>query len=280
MVSHRSSLIIAALVCLLLAGCSGRQSTVPSDPTSTVPYGTYKLGSAYQINGVWYYPEFDPAYDAIGIASWYGRDFHDRPTANGETFDMEQISAAHPTLPMPSLVEVTNLENGRSLRLRVNDRGPFHGNRVIDLSRAAARELGFEGKGLAKVRVRFIELLPANGTPPLAGTTTRPSTVVAASSPTRTQERSSSTTRTAAAVTAGGCGAVDAHFVQVAAVSEAANAQRLAAELGRLGDVELAAAQQLTRVRLGPFASRQDAFGKLAQLRGLGYHDALVVSCS
>jgi len=128
--------------------------------------------------------------------------------------------------------------------------------------------------------VRFIELLPANGTPPLAGTTTRPSTVVAASSPARTQERTSSTTRTAAAVTAGGCGAVDAHFVQVAAVSEAANAQRLAAELGRLGDVELAAAQQLTRVRLGPFASRQDAFGKLAQLRGLGYHDALVVSCS
>jgi rare lipoprotein A len=194
---------------------------------------------------------------------------------------MRQISAAHPTLPMPSLVEVTNLENGRSLRLRVNDRGPFHGNREIDLSQAAARELGFENQGLAKVRVRFLGLLPANGTPPRPGSSTRPSTVAASTIPVTQEEREPQGDRLSATSLADSCGTTEAHFVQVAAVREAASVRRLAAELDTLGDVELAeAAEQLTRVRLGPYPNRRDAFGKLAQVRGLGYHDALVVSCS
>lgn len=274
------TLLTLALIGLLLAACSGRPPSAPNDLASTTPHGTYKLGSPYQINGVWYYPEFDPAYESVGIASWYGRDFHGRPTANGEVFDMGQISAAHPTLPMPSLVEVTNLENGRSVKLRVNDRGPFHGNREIDLSKAAARQLGFENKGLAKVRVRFVGLLPANGTPPRPGASTRPSAVVASTTVAAEQKSEPKADRISAASLANGCGSVDAHFVQIAAVREAASARRLAAELGAIGDVELAAAQQLTRVRLGPYPSRRDAFGKLAQVRGLGYHDALVVSCS
>lgn len=129
-----------ALAALLLAACSGPRSTPPDlDPLATTPHGTYKLGQPYRINGIWYFPEFDPAYDETGIASWYGDDFHGLPTANGEVFDMRQPSAAHPTLPLPSVVEVTNLDNGRKARLRVNDRGPFHDNRLIDLSRAAAR---------------------------------------------------------------------------------------------------------------------------------------------
>ena len=109
--------------------------------------GHYKVGQPYQIKGRWYRPEYDPSYSKVGTASWYGADFHGLPTANGEVFDKEQISAAHPTLPLPSIVRVTNLENGRSLDIRVNDRGPFIGDRLIDLSEAAARELGYEGRG-------------------------------------------------------------------------------------------------------------------------------------
>ncbi len=272
-------LLAVALLGLLLAACSTRAPYAPADPTSARPHGTYKLGSPYQIGGIWYYPQYDPDYDVVGVASWYGRQFHGRPTANGEVFDMRQISAAHPTLPMPSLVEVTNLENGRSIRLRVNDRGPFHDNRLIDLSQAAARKLGFEGQGLARVRVRFVALLPASGIAPVAGTTTRPATVVAAA------PRAGPTSRPVPVVAAArrqdGCGGEAVHFVQVAAFGEPANAQRLAANLDRLGRVEVdAAAAALNRVRLGPYPSRRDAFGKLAELRGLGYHDAMVVSCS
>lgn len=118
--------------------------------------GRYKIGSPYQVSGVWYVPREQPDYDQTGIASWYGDAFHMQPTANGETFDMTAISAAHTTLPLPSIVEVTNLDNGRKLKVRVNDRGPFVGGRIIDLSRAAAQELGFDRKGLARVRVRYI----------------------------------------------------------------------------------------------------------------------------
>jgi rare lipoprotein A len=142
----------AALV-LGLAACG-------SDPSGPVesPGGHFKIGQPYKINGQWYYPEFVTEYDAIGVASWYGHSYHGRPTANGEVYDMYALTAAHPTLQLPSLVEVVNLENGRSLILRVNDRGPFVKNRLIDLSLAAARELGFERQGLAPVQVRYLGL--------------------------------------------------------------------------------------------------------------------------
>ena len=123
--------------------------------------GTYKVGEPYQIAGVWYYPAEDWTYDETGIASFYGGersgiDFHNRLTANGEIYDMNALTAAHTTLPMPSLVRVTNLENGRSIVLRVNDRGPFVRGRIIDVSRRAAQLLGFEGQGIARVRVELM----------------------------------------------------------------------------------------------------------------------------
>lgn len=118
--------------------------------------GRYKLGAPYQVGGIWYVPREDPNYDQVGTASWYGDAFQARPTANGETFDMNRVSAAHATLPMPSMVEVTNLDNGKKLKVRVNDRGPFVGGRVIDLSLEAARQLGFDRQGLANVRVRYV----------------------------------------------------------------------------------------------------------------------------
>ena len=117
---------------------------------------TYKVGKPYEINGVWYYPKVDYDYNETGIASWYGPQFHGKPTANGERFDMNLVSAAHKTLPLPSFVRVTNLENGRALDIRINDRGPFVHGRIIDLSRRAAEILGFKKQGVARVRVTIL----------------------------------------------------------------------------------------------------------------------------
>ena len=123
--------------------------TVVADPR-------YKIGDPYNVGGVWYYPKRDLTYDETGIGSWYGDEFAGRLTANGEIFDPEKITAAHKTLPMPSVVRVTNLDNGKSLVVRVNDRGPFVAGRIIDLSRESARLLGFKDQGIAKVRVKIL----------------------------------------------------------------------------------------------------------------------------
>jgi rare lipoprotein A len=125
--------------------------------------GTYRVGKPYVVAGRTYVPEENIDYSAEGLASWYGDDFHGRLTANGEIYDMHAISAAHPTLPMPSYVRVTNLRNKRSIVARVNDRGPFHGNRIIDLSAKTAKLLGFHGDGLARVRVEYIGRAPLEG---------------------------------------------------------------------------------------------------------------------
>jgi rare lipoprotein A len=128
------------------------------EPGQPVPKGggTYRVGKPYVVAGRTYAPEEDTSYAAEGLASWYGDDFHGRQTANGEVFDMNSISAAHPTLPMPSYVRVTNLRNKRSLVVRVNDRGPYHANRVIDLSVRAAKLLDFQQHGTARVKVEYV----------------------------------------------------------------------------------------------------------------------------
>ncbi len=117
----------------------------------------------YQVAGVWYKPREQPDYNEVGLASWYGQQFHNRQTANGETFDMWVVTAAHKTLPLPSIVEVTNLDNGKKIKVRVNDRGPFVSGRIIDMSRAGADALGFSGKGTARVRVRYVGPAPTRG---------------------------------------------------------------------------------------------------------------------
>ena len=122
--------------------------------------GVYKVGKPYQVGGLWYVPREDPNYDATGVSSWYGDSFHLKATANGETFDMNAVSAAHTTLPLPSMVEVTNLDNGKRLVVRVNDRGPFVGGRILDVSKEAARQLGYDRQGTANVRVRYIGPAP------------------------------------------------------------------------------------------------------------------------
>lgn len=125
--------------------------------------GYYKVGKPYRIAGKWYVPREEPGYDRAGLGSWYGDDFHGRKTANGEVFDKHALTAAHPTLPMPSYVYVTNLDNGRTVLVRVNDRGPYAHGRIIDVSHAVAHHLDFEHKGLARVRVRYAGRAPLDG---------------------------------------------------------------------------------------------------------------------
>lgn len=149
---------IITLASASLAACVTPRYS-PSGKGGVASRGGDRLPGAmrpYQVRGTWYYPKEQPRYNEVGIASWYGDKFHNRSTANGESFDMWRVSAAHKTLPLPCMVEITNLDNGKKLKVRVNDRGPFVDGRIIDLSRAGADKLGFSGKGTAKVRVRYI----------------------------------------------------------------------------------------------------------------------------
>jgi rare lipoprotein A len=174
----------AALVVVLGAGvtaCASTQQRYPladlgetrsAPPPAGTLHGTEK---PYEVNGQWYYPKADPGYDEVGLASWYGYPFQQRHTADGEMFDENVISAAHKTLPLPCIVEVTNLENGRRIQVRVNDRGPFVDGRLIDLSKAAAQQLGFDRQGVTKVRVRYVSVAPALAVPGLMQAAYRPS---------------------------------------------------------------------------------------------------------
>ncbi len=163
-------------VCLALANCSNLSSRVdPRYGVSSSPRvvamgdpvpkggGTYRVGKPYIVAGRVYVPEEDVNYRQEGLASWYGDDFHGRLTANGEVFDMTSLSAAHPTLPMPCYARVTNLANGKSLVVRVNDRGPFHADRVMDVSSRAAELLEFKNNGVARVRVEYVGRAPLEG---------------------------------------------------------------------------------------------------------------------
>jgi rare lipoprotein A len=171
--------VAAAAACLVLANCASSNKFasrvdpkygVSSSPRvvalgDPVPKGggAYRVGKPYMVAGKMYVPEEDANYRAEGLASWYGDDFHGRLTANGEVFDMGSLTAAHPTLPMPCYARVTNLSNGKSLIVRVNDRGPYHGNRLIDVSNKAAELLEFKGNGVAKVRVEYVGRAPLEG---------------------------------------------------------------------------------------------------------------------
>jgi len=183
-----SSLAFASIAALsvLLTGCGGtvQQASVKSSKeyfaeskygvkaSPRVAYGAsklprgggrYQVGKPYQVKGRWYRPKEEPGYRAEGAASWYGDAFHGRLTANGEVYDMTHLTAAHPTMPLPSYARVTNLENGSSVIVRVNDRGPFEKGRVIDLSKRAAQLLDYADSGVAPVRVEYVGPAPLEG---------------------------------------------------------------------------------------------------------------------
>ncbi|MGE0108545.1 MAG: septal ring lytic transglycosylase RlpA family protein [Bdellovibrionales bacterium] len=151
-----TAILLGVLFFITACGGAHQQDYTESGSYQVPQTAHYKVGQPYQINGSWYHPQEDYSYDETGLASWYGQDFHNKLTANGEVFNKNELTAAHKTLQMPSLARVTNLENGRAVVVRINDRGPYVRGRIIDVSRRAAELLGFRAQGVAKVRVQVL----------------------------------------------------------------------------------------------------------------------------
>jgi len=242
-------------------------------PDNLAGGGVHGTMKPYEVNGVVYRPHAQPNYDEVGIATWYGAQYHNRQTADGEIFNMDKASAAHTTLPLPCIVEVTNLDNGRRIRVRVNDRGPFVRGRILDLSREGAKELGFYGKGSARVRVRYVGPAPALGGGSLQ---------LAAYDP----PRPVTPAYVAPAAYAPPPGAVVAPSggqarVQAAAFAERAHAEAAAAALSGLGEVRIEPLERsgatLWRVVVqGP--PGEDARSLVAALAGSGYSGVKILS--
>ena len=283
----------------------------PPEPPPVIATPEYKIGNPYQIAGVWYYPKEDAGYDQTGIASWYGAQFHGRLTANGEIFDRTVISAAHPTLPMPVNVRVTNLDNGRSIVVRINDRGPFVRGRIIDLSEHAAELLGYKDQGLARVRVSFISRADLHGLGPAPVSEYTPPEVAMAVPAAPTNKIESGALAPVAGamvapprnvamlpmpveqapifvqqqipdgqVTKVPVPSVTAMYVQAGAYSTPAPAGIVASKLNSLGAKVLRAmkdGQPIYRVRIGPFQDVEQADEMLLRVQELGHNDVQIV---
>lgn len=310
----RLAAICCAALCLAVAGCGGTQvatrtpaSTPTSAPTSgdvaRPEIGAYKVGKPYEANGLRFDPQVDYDYEETGIASWYGPKFHGKTTANGETFNQNALTAAHPTLPMPTIVKVTNLENGRQLEVRINDRGPYARGRIIDVSARAAELLGFKDDGTAKVRVKVVESKSRKLAAVAKGRASDASAPRPA--PTGDVERVDADVQVdgggAANGTAATAGAGDRVtvprpsgevsfvsvdedariFIQAGAFVKYANARRLSGKLARLAPTRIEPARvgnrKFYRVRLGPMASVAAADDLLADLADRGHAEAEVV---
>lgn len=232
---------------------------------------------SYSVRGAQISPQGGAAYDETGLASWYGPGFHGNPTANGEIFDQDAMTAAHPTLPLPSLVQVINTENNREVVLRVNDRGPFIEGRMIDVSRRAAEMLGFEEAGQAKVRVRYLGPAPVAGAPYKSPVQTSPAAPArkAAPIPVALEDVPARLNRAPAPGEPG-------HFIQLGSFADIANAQRLAVSLDATMPVDIRQARvngaDYFRVWVGPFASRTRAETVRTELSSRGIADGIVLN--
>ena len=277
--------------------------------------GQYQVGRPYEVAGLWYTPREDPAYDRVGSASWYGELFHGRRTANGEIYDMDRLSAAHPTLPLPVYARVTNLNNGRSLVVRINDRGPFARDRIIDLSRRSAEALGFRNHGTATVRVKYLGRAPLNGNdsyeqaylasqswarvaskakaPETASNRIAGSEKLPAENPENLAlQWRAGEMRPAAAPPLHATGAIPVNagtgaqapglMVQAGTFKNKDNAERARATLSGIAPVEIASIgvrqEVYFRVRVGPFSDPSEAKAALMKVTQAGYSGAKVVS--
>jgi rare lipoprotein A len=302
---------------LIAAGCS---SSKKRDPFAGIgsPYyskpgplpkggGHYQLGDPYEVAGVWFTPKEQPRYDKVGVASWYGPQFHRRMTSNGEWFDMNELTAAHATLPLPSYAKVTNLENGRSVVVRINDRGPFVDTRIIDMSRRSAEALGFIGQGMTQVRVQYIGPAPLNdqgqhlaamnrelrrGTPlnqmmAAADGRSNGETRIAAADqglePYSSDDQSFASYPTVETTIASANADYETpdYFVQVGSFADPDNAERAREELADSGPVEIqelmGSQGPLYRVRIGPMKNEGQAQLALRQAVDLGHPDARLI---
>lgn len=223
----------------------------------------------YQIRGHLYEPQEQLNYDEVGIASWYGPGFDGRPTATGERYDQDALTAAHKTLPLPALVEVTNLANGRQVILRVNDRGPFAEGRIIDLSRGAAEHLGLRTAGVGEVRVRYVGRAPVLG-----------GAVNLQRADARAPGATPDSPRQMPRPTATGSASRGPYWVQAGAFSDPVMATRLAERLGQGAQVERAElrGQTLFRVRVGPWPDAGAAEQARQAVVARGVADALLMT--
>jgi rare lipoprotein A len=281
-------LILLATVGTLLSGCS-------STPSPTVTVGTdetagkyakaraiepgYKVGQPYQIAGQWYQPQERFDLVQMGVASWYGPGFHGRLTANGELYDMHAFTAAHRTLQLPCVVRVENLDNGKAIIVRVNDRGPYVNGRVIDLSRKAAEALDLHEKGLGNVRVT---VLPAHSRE-MADLAKRGANVGSMDdfvaqlniAPPQTPTRSNPIQVAAADRTSD-------LFLQAGVFSQETNAERARSRLRPIGPVVITSMQRgdrtLYRVQVGPYGDQTEADAALQRVREVGFEGAHVVA--
>ena len=315
-VQHVTKAIPVGLMLLMLPGCTSmelaidlykKQTREAVEDEVVVAAPRYKVGNPYKVVGIWYYPERNLTYDETGIGSWYGDEFAGKLTANGEIFDPELVTAAHKTLPMPSVVRVTNLDNGKSLVVRINDRGPFVAGRIIDLSREAARRIGYRDNGLARVRVQVLaeqslrlEKLAKNGEFPSVGgapTTAMPE-VEAAAKPTVNLTATSNTGRSAYS-SSNGQSALDLLSqsrvgevitvapvttqisVQVGAFHSESSATSVLAQVEIVGNGEVSsiskAGQTLHRVRLGPVQTVSEADELLDGVVKIGFSGARII---
>lgn len=306
----RANQFLAIGLALLVAACASQPKPqvaapkpVPQPSRPGVP--GVKIGNPYEVFGVRYVPEDDRSYDRQGIASWYGPTFHAKPTANGEIYNQDDVTAAHKTLPLPSWVEVHNLDNDRKLVVRINDRGPFVDGRIIDLSKRSAEILGVDRPGLARVRVKRVfpegdwardtgpqlppvrlasATVPAVAPPPAVSIPVAPPPAVLAPASdfvggpevpapavVAVELPPAPTVPNAPGIGAG------ARFIQVAALSDEGRARALASVLSDFGPAAAQAAPGgLWRVRIGPLNDAQ-AGNLLFDVQAAGYRDARLV---
>ena len=277
------SLLLALAVCACSSPDAGKRTAKTGERSGKVadrrlgvsasPYrpltynvSSYKVGAPYKIAERWYRPKEYEHFSETGIASWYGHRFHGRQTANGEVFNMYAMTAAHRVLPLPSVVRVTNLSNGRSVVVRINDRGPYAHERIIDLSLVAAEKIGFRRKGVTRVRV---ELLPEMSR--------RVARVARSGGGVREQDR------LVAEYVGGGSSRTGVYYVQAGTFRDRRNAEIMANRLRRYFDsvrVHSSTAKNgrvLHRVRIGPESTRQSAAALQARVKARGPRDAFVV---
>ena len=257
--------LLAACASVGGAGSGGGRTRAPvvNDPAPIVS-GTMK---PYRVRGRWYRPMNDASgYDEVGMASWYGDQFNGRPTATGERFDMHGLSAAHKTLPLPALVEVTNEANGRSVVVRVNDRGPFAESRIIDLSRGAAEQLDMLSRGVGQVRVRYIGPAPRGG-----GTGLGAGLQIASNDRPRLADRPTAEPDPRSD---------DRFWVQAGSFSDSTLAHLAADSLGSQASVNTASVdgQRFFRVLVGPWNDANTAERERQSIVARGVRDALLIS--
>jgi rare lipoprotein A len=284
-----------------LAGFEGKGSAYYNGK-GAIPKGggRYFVGKPYQVAGKWFTPKEQPGYDRKGAASWYGEAFHRRKTSNGEYFDMNMLTAAHPTLPLPSYARVTNLENGKVIVVRINDRGPFVGTRIIDLSKRSADALGYKNRGKASVRVQWIGNAPVNDNGSHLAMMNRKvksganmnSLIAAADGPARggsddvqvaeatpddaVQQVAFKAPRTKSKVRG------QTQIIQVGGFRTIESAEQVRAALSAIGPVQVyewsTADGPLYKVQLGPFLSEIGAADALQAVQDQGYPKAVLQS--